>query len=133
MYVMLALSRVGYQHAVQNKVKMRIPHYAVLASLAEFGPDSQQSISQRIGFDKSDVTKIINALEAEQLVERKEDKEDRRRHWVTLTAKGKKQLELSDKEIVAAMKDFLGALSSAEYEQLLKLLRKAMAAHDPRF
>jgi len=133
MYLMLALTREGHRHAVQSKIHIRMPHYAVLATLAEFGSSSQQEIAERIGFDKSDVTKIINALEEQELLRRTTDEADRRRHSVTLTAKGRRQLDASDREIVASMRSFLRGLSSPEYQQLQQLLLKALQVHDPRF
>jgi MarR family transcriptional regulator, lower aerobic nicotinate degradation pathway regulator len=133
MYLMLALTREGYRHAVQSNLQIRMPDYAVLAVLAEFGPSSQQAICERIGFDKSDVTKIINRLEDQAFVQRQEDEEDRRRHCVALTVKGKRQLEASDEELTASMRTFLRGLSPQEYRQLEKLLLKAIQVHDPRF
>jgi DNA-binding MarR family transcriptional regulator len=133
MYLMLALTREGYRHAVRSKLPIRMPHYAVLAALAEFGSSSQQGIAERIGFDKSDVTKMINRLEELALVQRTEDEADRRRHSVSLTAKGRRQLETSDKEVVASMRTFLKGLSAQEYRQLQLLLLKAIQVHDPRF
>ncbi|MBS1969393.1 MAG: MarR family transcriptional regulator [Bdellovibrionales bacterium] len=133
MYLMLILSRIGYRNAVQSKIKFRMPEYAVMATLEEFGPSNQQALAQRVGFDKSDVTKIINNLEAAGFLSRKEDHEDRRRYWVNLTTSGKRQLEHAEREITETMKSFLGGLSSSEYKMLQKLLLKALAKHDSRF
>ena len=133
MYLMLALSRAGYRHAMQSNLRLRLPEFSVLATAAEFGPCSQQEIGQRIGFDKSDVTKMINRLEEDGLVERRVSAEDQRRQNIFITAKGKKQLEISQKEIDATMKSFLGGLNESEYEKLRKLLLKALAFQDPRF
>lgn len=133
MYLMLALTREGYRHGVQSNLQIRMTHYAVLAVLAEFGPSSQQAIAERVGFDKSDVTKIINHLEDQAFVQRMEDEADRRRHSVALTAKGEQQLEASDEELVASMRYFLRGLTSEEYGQLQELLLKALEVHDRRF
>jgi DNA-binding MarR family transcriptional regulator len=133
MYLMVALTREGYRHAVRGKLEIRMPDYAVLAVLAEFGASSQRTIVERVGFDKSDVTKIINRLENQSLVQRTEDKADFRRHRVALTAKGRRQLEASDKELVDSMKTFLRGLNPQEYDQLRQLLLKAIQVHDQRF
>jgi MarR family transcriptional regulator, lower aerobic nicotinate degradation pathway regulator len=133
MYVMLALVREGYRHALGAKLAVRMPEYAVLAILAESGPASQRVVSDRTGFHKSDVTKIINTLEGASLVVRKNDEVDGRRHTVSLTAKGQRQLEASGKELVASMKEFLRGLNSQEYRQLQLLLLKAIQVHDERF
>ncbi len=133
MYLMLALTREGYRHAMRSKVKIRIPQYAVLAVLDQLGPSSQRTIGESIGFDKSDVTKIVNGLESRGLVQRHEDPQDSRRHRVTLTEKGKRELESSDSELTDSMKKFLRGVSAQEYRQLHELLLKAIAVHDVRF
>jgi DNA-binding MarR family transcriptional regulator len=134
MYLMYSLTRQGYQQAVENpQIKLRMPQYGVLAALEEFGPTNQKAIAERIGFDKSDVTKILNALQAEGFVERTEDERDRRSHSVRLTAKGRRQVEASEKELLTAMRHFLRGLNGSEFDQLRKLLLKAMRLHDARF
>jgi DNA-binding MarR family transcriptional regulator len=133
MYLMLALTREGYRHAVRSKLEFRMPDYAVMAVLAEFGASDQRTIAERVDFDKSDVTKIINRLEGKSLVRRTEDEADRRRHSVALTAKGRRQLEVSDQELVDSMKVFLRGLDAEEYRQLQQLLLKAIQVHDQRF
>ena len=133
MYLMLALTREGYRHAVRSKLEIRMPDYAVMAVVTEFGASDQRTIAERVGFDKSDVTKIINRLEGKSLVRRTEDEADHRRHCVALTAKGRRQLGVSDKELVDSMKVFLRGLDAAEYRQLQQLLLKAIRVHDQRF
>jgi DNA-binding MarR family transcriptional regulator len=132
MYLMLTLTREGYRHAVRNRVELRMPEYVVLAVLEDAGPCSQRSIAERTGFDKSDVTKLINELEDRALVQRVQDPDDLRRYRVTLTGKGKRRLEEGDVELNASMRAFLSALSEAEYRQLQKLLLKAVRAYDER-
>ena len=133
MYLMLALTREGYRHSVRSKLEFRMPDYAVMAALAEFGASDQRTIAERVGFDKSDVTKIINRLECKSLVQRTADQADHRRHCVALTAKGRRQLEASDRELVDSMKTFLRGLDAQEYRQLQQLLLKAIQVHDRRF
>lgn len=132
-YLMLALTREGYRHAIRSGIALRMPHYVVLAILADAGPCSQKQIAECIALDKSDVTKLMNELESQELLQRVEDPQDRRRHSVTLTTKGKRQLEVSDRELNDSMREFLSALSEAEYRQLRQLLLKALRGHDGRF
>jgi len=133
MFLMLSLTRLGYRHALSSQIELRMPQYVVLAVLDDSGPCSQKAIAESMDFDKSDVTKLVNELEERGFVRRAEDHEDRRRHRVLLTAKGRSQLEASDRELNASMKTFLSALSPAEYRQLQQLLLKAIRAHDARF
>lgn len=133
MYLMLRLSREGYQHAVRSKLKFRMPDYAVLAIIEEMGAIDQKTIGERLQFDKSDLTKIINSLEAEGIVERKENKDDGRSHLVSLTSKGRRQTKEIGDEISKSMRQFLIGLNASEYDQLGKLLRKSLAVYDERF
>jgi MarR family transcriptional regulator, lower aerobic nicotinate degradation pathway regulator len=132
-YLMLALTREGYRHAVRSGIDLRMPHYVVLAVLEEAGPCSQKQIAECIALDKSDVTKLINELEDRKLVRRVNDPQDLRRHRVTITTKGKHQLETSDRELNSSMKTFLSGLSETEYQELQRLLLKAIRARDSRF
>lgn len=132
-YLMLALTREGYRHAVRSGVVLRMPHYVALAILEDAGPCSQKQLAECIALDKSDVTKLMNELESENLIRRVEDPMDRRRHSVQLTTKGKQQLKASGRELTRSMRSFLSALSDVEYEQLQQLLLKALRSHDTRF
>lgn len=133
MYLMLALMRAGHRHAVREGAPIRMTHYAVMAYLEESGPASQKAIAACIGFDKSDVTRIVNDLEAQSLVQRLADDQDSRRHRVTLTPQGRRALQTSDRELGAAMRNFLRGLDAQEYDELQRLLLKAIQVHDPRF
>jgi len=133
MYLMMALTREGYRCAIASGVRVRLPHYAVLSVLAQFGSCSQKEIGERLGFDKSDATKIINHLEGRALIQRTKDEVDRRRHAVTLTAKGKRQLAASDAELLVCMRTFLRGLNRMEYKEIKRLLLKALQVHDRRF
>ncbi|MGK8524658.1 MarR family winged helix-turn-helix transcriptional regulator [Nocardia asteroides] len=68
-------------------------HYALLATLGEFGPASQAELGRRTRIDRSDVVAAVNDLAARGLVERSPDPADRRRNIVTLTAAGARHLE----------------------------------------
>src|SRR6202451_121143 len=68
-------------------------HYAVLAALAEFGPDSQSGLSDRTGIYRSDLVATINELTARGLVVRAPDPADGRRNAITLTDEGRRHLK----------------------------------------
>jgi DNA-binding MarR family transcriptional regulator len=81
-------------------------HYAVLATLEEFGPASQAQLSQRTGIHRSDLVAVINELTDRGQVERSPNPADRRQNVITLTQRGRRQLLKLDK-LLAAVEDEL--------------------------
>ena len=104
-------------------------HYAVLASLEEFGPDSQSGLSDRTGIYRSDLVATINDLTARGLVVRAPDAGDRRRNAITLTGEGRRHLKRLDVLLADAEAEFLAPLSQADRAELIRLLKLIVAHH----
>jgi MarR family transcriptional regulator, lower aerobic nicotinate degradation pathway regulator len=98
-------------------------HYATLAALEEFGPDSQSGLSDRTGIYRSDLVATINELTARGLVVRAPDPADRRRNAITLTDEGRRHLKRLDVLIADAEAEFLAPLSGADREELIRILK----------
>jgi MarR family transcriptional regulator, lower aerobic nicotinate degradation pathway regulator len=98
-------------------------HYATLAALEEFGPDSQSGLSDRTGIYRSDLVATINDLTARGLVVRAPDPADRRRNAITLTDEGRRHLKRLDVLIADAQAEFLAPLSEADRKELIRLLK----------
>src|SRR3954470_4505885 len=64
-------------------------HFAILAALDEFGPESQVQIGQRCGIEQTDKHTMLNELVAQGHVARASDPADRRRNLITLNAAGR--------------------------------------------
>ncbi|WP_405496780.1 MarR family winged helix-turn-helix transcriptional regulator [Nocardia sp. NBC_00511] len=101
-------------------------HFAILAALDEFGPDSQVRIGQRCGIDQSDMNTMLNELTALGHVARSPDPSDRRRNRITLTAAGRRRLEELDAALTAAQHDILRVLSASERDTLTELLTRIL-------
>jgi MarR family transcriptional regulator, lower aerobic nicotinate degradation pathway regulator len=104
-------------------------HYATLAALEEFGPDSQSGLSDRTGIYRSDLVATINELTARGLVVRTPDPADRRRNAITLTDEGRRQLKRLDALIAEAQSEFLAPLSESDRAQLIRILKLIVEHH----
>ena len=107
-------------------------HYATLAALEEFGPDSQSGLSDRTGIYRSDLVATINELTAQGLVVRASDPTDRRRNAITLTTEGRRQLKHLDVLIADAEAEFLAPLSEADRAELTRILQLIVEHHSKR-
>ena len=112
-----------------DRVDARKWHYAVLASLQEYGSASQAELSRRSGIYRSDMVGVLNELAGRELVERAADPDDRRRNVVTISAQGRRQLRVLDKVLDDLHDELLAPLSAAERDQFLLLLTRLLDHH----
>jgi MarR family transcriptional regulator, lower aerobic nicotinate degradation pathway regulator len=104
-------------------------HYAVLASLQEYGPGSQAELSRRSGIYRSDMVGVLNELAERDLVERAPDPGDRRRNIITISTQGRRHLRLLDKVLDDLHDELLAPLSPAERDQFVQLLTRLLDHH----
>ncbi len=83
-----------------------------------------RELAAELGCDSSNVTGLIDRLEARGLVARQESPTDRRVRHVVLTAAGRKMRQRLLSRVGQPILD-LGRLAEDEQRQLLELLRKA--------
>jgi DNA-binding MarR family transcriptional regulator len=76
--------------------------------------------------DANTLVLILNELEGDDLVVRRRDTVDRRRHIVELTVAGRRALERAERQIQSLEDEILAALSEEERETLYELLSKAL-------
>jgi MarR family transcriptional regulator, lower aerobic nicotinate degradation pathway regulator len=129
---LLSLAAINAQRQVGERLASldsRKWHYAILAALEEFGPDSQSGLSDRTGIYRSDLVSAINELTARGFVVRAPDPADGRRNAITLTGEGRRHLQRLDILIADAEAEFLAPLSEADRAELTRILKLIVAHH----
>jgi DNA-binding MarR family transcriptional regulator len=97
--------------------------YHVLGLLHDHGPMGQRELGEAIGgVDPSILVTLLNPLEADGFVARTRDPADRRRHVVTLTDAGRRQLERAAEAQREADDAIFAGLSAGQRDQLRDLL-----------
>ncbi|MEY9988614.1 DNA-binding MarR family transcriptional regulator [Streptomyces sp. V4I8] len=104
-------------------------HYAVLASLQEYGPASQAELSRRSGIYRSDMVGVLNELAERDLVERSPDPDDRRRNVITISPQGRRRLRSLDGVLDDLHDELLAPLSPEERDQFVQLLIRLLDHH----
>jgi DNA-binding MarR family transcriptional regulator len=98
--------------------------YDVLWAIEREGPLRQHELAAHMLIARYSISRLIDRMEAEALVERRECPEDARGQMVHATAKGLKLRKAMWSVYGAAMREALSPLSSREAEQLSALLAK---------
>jgi len=117
-----ALQLHAYQHI--RSVGLGLSDFAVLELLLHKGPRPVNAIGAKVGLTSGSVSVAIDRLEARQLVERKDDPQDRRARIVHLTPQGRKLIESAFSRHAEAMERAASGLSKSERAQAIHLLKK---------
>src|SRR5882757_3590131 len=127
------LARVGRRAADSSMARddLRPRHMVALNLLSENGPASQQGLAEALSLDPSNVVGLLNELEERELVTRRRNRDDRRRHIVELAPRGREQLSLAWSRLDTVEDHLFRALTAAERETLYKLLSRVVDVSVP--
>lgn len=96
--------------------------YSVLTYLGKQPVDSQLALATAIGYDKSRLIPLLDALEQSGLIVREQDPADRRNRRVRLTPAGETRLAAARADVREMEADLLSELSKAEQRSLISML-----------
>jgi DNA-binding MarR family transcriptional regulator len=116
-----------------DQFSLTAQQYNCLRLLKSASPDSipTLALAGRLVSRAPDITRMIDKLAKQGLVERVTVAENRRTVGVKITATGKKLLGKIVRPLTLCHQRQLGHLSAAELQQMQALLEKARAPHEP--
>jgi DNA-binding MarR family transcriptional regulator len=131
----LLLSRLGRDHARRfldglAPVGRRPKQFALLNDVALAAGSSQRQIGRRLSIDPSGLVATIDELQRRGLIERRPDRDDRRRHALHLTDEGRSTLDEGRAVARRAAGELFSGLRGDEVAQLADLLGRIAATHD---
>lgn len=129
----LMMSLIGAARSVEDQIETALSEHGlsmaklgVLTKLVEAGePLTLGEIAARLQCVRSNVTQLVDRLEADKLVRRVDDSSDRRSIRAELTEEGKNRQEAGAKSLGDVQLNFLKTLgSTSDHSALIHLLAK---------
>ena len=109
-----------------GELGLRPRHHIALTILRDVGETGQAELATILQIDRTNLVGLLNDLAAQGLIERRRSAEDRRRHTVALTTRGRRQLAKAEFALLAIESDVLSGLDEDERRRLHELLQRAV-------
>ncbi|WP_244928965.1 MarR family winged helix-turn-helix transcriptional regulator [Nocardioides sp. W7] len=122
------LARMGRRAAEALPDTLRPRHVIALEVISEQGPLGQRGLAEALRLDPSNVVGLLNELEEHELVTRRRDPADRRRHIVEISSKGTRELTEATTRFGHIEDQLFSTLSPQERRTLHTLLSRAVGA-----
>ncbi|HEY1040725.1 MAG TPA: MarR family winged helix-turn-helix transcriptional regulator [Bacteroidia bacterium] len=116
------VSRMYNLEASQHNASIAIGHFLLNVDSQEgsFASD----IAPKLGTEGTSLSRIIDSLEKEKLILRKQDKTDKRKMKIMLTAKGKKKKELAKTYVRDFNQRATEKIGKARIEEFFKIINE---------
>ncbi|MET7309781.1 MULTISPECIES: MarR family winged helix-turn-helix transcriptional regulator [unclassified Streptomyces] len=130
-YLASHVARIGHLLLVDALAEhdLRLPHFAVLTGLSDFGPLAQHDLADRLGLNRSHLVGYLDTVEERGLIRRERDPDDRRRQRVALTAAGVELQQRLQQLAQDSQRKFLDVLTESERSTLMELLGRVLRAN----
>jgi DNA-binding MarR family transcriptional regulator len=109
----------------RDTLDLRLSDCSVLMVLHQLSPLNARRLSQAMDINPGTISVYVQRLVKKGLVEKRQDTQDRRNWWITLTPMGQTAAEAVVAGAVEYTRDFLSSLSRSEQRALHGLLLKA--------
>jgi MarR family transcriptional regulator, 2-MHQ and catechol-resistance regulon repressor len=127
LYVVLARARTAVARKADADIArhgLSTGEFAILEALYHKGPLLLGELQRKILVSSGGVTYLVDRLEAQGLVERRECQDDRRARYGALTAKGAALMEEIFPAHAAAIEEAMSGLSTEEKQTTIELLKQ---------
>jgi MarR family transcriptional regulator, temperature-dependent positive regulator of motility len=102
--------------------------YAALGTVASHAGLDQATLAGLIAYDRTTITGVVDRLMQKGLLVRQANNADRRAHKLQITDQGRRILDGIEPAVDTAQRIMLRGLTAPEASELMRLLRKAIAA-----
>ena len=130
-----SLELIGTLHMVQMRLEAALEPLGL--SLAKLGalsklvaarePLALRTLAERCMCVRSNITQLVDRLEAEKLVTRADDPKDRRSIRAEPTAEGRARYKAGSRALQTAENELLGGMSKGQRDGLMSILRSLRA------
>jgi DNA-binding MarR family transcriptional regulator len=121
----------AYVESKLDAVGLSLAKLAALSALQDAGESMPLSqLAERLSCVKSNITQLVDRLEADGLVGRKADPSDRRTRLAVMTAAGRKACREGLRIQQQTERDLFGALTRDEAHQFTALMDKLNSGRD---
>jgi len=131
MVLLPRLAKQIYRRSNEELLGMHLRHLMALSYVRDHDGGPQQELAEALCMDANNVVLLLNELEELGWVNRQRDPQDRRRHLVLLTPKGRRELAAAEGAQETVEADVLRGLEPAERAILRELLARALREAEP--
>jgi DNA-binding MarR family transcriptional regulator len=131
MVLLTRLAKQVYRRSTEELLGIHMRLVMALSYLRDHDGAPQQELAEALCMDANNVVLLLNELEDLGHVARRRDPEDRRRHRVQLTERGRRALVKAERAQETIEDDVLQALDPDERATLWRLLTRALRGAEP--